>query len=83
MKNKKDIDGIINWFKTHLPDPKTELHYSDPYGLLVAVMLSAQCTDKRVNMTTPALLERFRHPNPWQLPRQKKYSLYKVNLLSQ
>lgn len=62
MKNKKDIDGIINWFKTHLPDPKTELHYSDPYGLLVAVMLSAQCTDKRVNMTTPALLERFPTP---------------------
>lgn len=62
MKNKKDIDGIINWFKTHLPDPKTELYYSDPYGLLVAVMLSAQCTDKRVNMTTPALLERFPTP---------------------
>lgn len=45
-----------------IPEPETELHYNSPYELLVAVMLSAQCTDKRVNMTTPALFERFPTP---------------------
>ncbi len=59
MKNRQEVEGIIEWFRTHMPDPVTELEYSDPYGLLVAVILSAQCTDKRVNMTTPALLERY------------------------
>ncbi len=45
-----------------IPTPETELHYGSPYQLLVAVMLSAQCTDKRVNLTTPALFERFPTP---------------------
>ena len=48
-----------------MPVAETELHYSDPYQLLVAVILSAQCTDKRVNMVTPALFEAF--PNPYLL----------------
>ena len=42
-----------------MPEPQTELHYKTPYELLVAVILSAQCTDKRVNMITPALFEAF------------------------
>ena len=59
MKKKKEVQNIILWFGTHMEDPKSELQYSDPYSLMVAVILSAQCTDQRVNMTTPALLERF------------------------
>lgn len=55
----KRIDGIIDWFEKNRPDAVSELHFQSPYQLLVAVMLSAQCTDKRVNMTTPALFERF------------------------
>ncbi|MDD2538236.1 MAG: endonuclease III [Bacteroidales bacterium] len=62
MKSRKEVDGIVSWFMKNMPDPGSELQYADPYGLLVAVILSAQCTDKRVNMTTPALLERFPTP---------------------
>ena len=50
---------VIDYFKVHAPDADTELIYDDPYQLLVSVILSAQCTDKRVNMTTPALFARF------------------------
>ncbi len=59
MKRKKDIAPIIEWFQKNMPNPESELHYKDTFSLLVAVMLSAQCTDKRVNMVTPALMERF------------------------
>ena len=59
MKKKQEVQNIISWFSTHMEDPRSELQYRDPYSLLVAVILSAQCTDQRVNMTTPALLERF------------------------
>lgn len=50
---------VIEWFSVHIPVAETELHYNSPYQLLVAVILSAQCTDKRVNMVTPALFEAF------------------------
>jgi len=50
---------VLDHFRQHLPKAETELLYDSPYQLLVAVILSAQCTDKRVNMTTPALFERF------------------------
>ena len=50
---------IFNWFAINMPEVETELHYSDPFQLLVATILSAQCTDKRVNLTTPALFARF------------------------
>src|SRR5882672_7735123 len=49
----------FEYFEKHIPVPETELVYEDPYELLVAVILSAQCTDKRVNMTTPALFEKY------------------------
>lgn len=52
-------DRIIDWFADAMPAPKTELHYDTPFGLLVAVMLSAQCTDKRVNLITPPLLAAY------------------------
>ncbi len=62
MTLKQRYDGIIGWFSDHMPAAESELQYKDPYQLLVAVILSAQCTDKRVNMTTPALFEAFPTP---------------------
>lgn len=62
MQKKERFEKIISWFETHHPVAETELHYRNPYQLLVAVILSAQCTDKRVNMITPALFERFPDP---------------------
>ena len=53
---------IISWFNENVPVAETELQYTDPFGLLVAVILSAQCTDKRVNMITPLLLNDFPTP---------------------
>lgn len=59
MTLKERYEGVLGWFSEHMPQVETELNYSSPYELLVAVILSAQCTDKRVNLTTPALFERF------------------------
>lgn len=50
---------MIDWFERQMPVAQTELHYENPFQLLVAVILSAQCTDKRINMVTPALFEAF------------------------
>ncbi|MDZ4844258.1 MAG: endonuclease III [Chitinophagales bacterium] len=50
---------VLDYFRKNNPAPETELHHANPYELLVSVILSAQCTDKRVNMVTPALFERF------------------------
>ncbi len=65
MTKKERYQKLIAYFTTNVPDPETELTYTNPYELLVAVILSAQCTDKRVNLVTPALFERF--PNPFEL----------------
>lgn len=62
MTKKERYAFVIDWFKKNMPDAATELHYTNPYELLVAVILSAQCTDKRVNMVTPALFEKFPVP---------------------
>lgn len=59
MKQKDRYRAIIQRFTEAMPAPQTELHYDNPYQLLVAVILSAQCTDKRVNMITPALFEAY------------------------
>ena len=61
-KLQEKYDAFVAYFEEHMPDAGSELIYHDPYQLLVAVILSAQCTDKRVNMTTPALFERFPTP---------------------
>jgi len=58
-KIQQKYDAFMSYFDAHMPVAETELQYTDPYQLLVAVILSAQCTDKRVNMTTPALFQRF------------------------
>ena len=62
MTKKERYKKIIDYFSEHQPNAETELHYKDPYQLLVAVILSAQCTDKRVNMVTPALFKAFPVP---------------------
>ena len=62
MTQQERYDFVINWFKNNMPDAATELYYQDPYQLIVAVILSAQCTDKRVNMVTPALFQKFPTP---------------------
>lgn len=59
MTKKERYEKIIEYFKTHNPNAETELNYHTPFELLVAVILSAQCTDKRVNMVTPDLLTAF------------------------
>lgn len=59
MTKKERFKNIIDYFSTHQPIAETELDYGTPYELLVAVILSAQCTDKRVNQITPAFFERF------------------------
>src|SRR5437868_10820479 len=59
MTRKERFQFVIEYFQQHMPIAETELEYEDPYQLLVAVILSAQCTDKRVNITTPAIFEKF------------------------
>ncbi|MFI3321154.1 MAG: endonuclease III [Rikenellaceae bacterium] len=59
MRKQERYNGIIEYFKVNMPAPKSELHYRNGYELLVAVILSAQCTDKRVNLITPALFDAF------------------------
>ena len=59
MLKKERYQAFVAYFSTHNPDARTELNYRNPYELLVAVILSAQCTDKRINQVTPALFERF------------------------
>jgi endonuclease-3 len=67
MTRKERYDFVIHWFSEHAPNAETELIYDNPYQLLVSVILSAQCTDKRVNQVTPALFAHF--PNPESLAR--------------
>jgi endonuclease-3 len=59
MTKKERYEYAIDWFSKNMPNAETELHYTNPYELLVAVILSAQCTDKRVNIVTPPLFQRF------------------------
>ena len=59
MTRKERYRFVIDYFEQHAPEAETELIYDNPYELLVSVILSAQCTDKRVNMTTPAIFEKY------------------------
>jgi len=62
MRKKERYKRFIEYFNIHAPNAETELQYSNPFHLLIAVILSAQCTDKRVNMITPLLFQRFPDP---------------------
>ena len=59
MERTELFKKVIDYFQTEMPVAETELHYTNPYELLVAVILSAQCTDKRVNQLTPAIFEKY------------------------
>ena len=59
MRKKERFERIITWFEANMPVAETELDYRSPYELLVAVILSAQCTDKRVNLITPEFYKSF------------------------
>lgn len=62
MTTKQRFEHILEWFEQNMPVAESELHFENPFQLLVAVMLSAQCTDKRVNMVTPALFAAYPTP---------------------
>ena len=62
MRKKERYEKVIAWFQENVPVAETELHYNNPYELLIAVILSAQCTDKRVNIITPPLYRDFPTP---------------------
>ncbi len=74
MTRKQRYAGILGWFTENVPVAESELRFEDPFQLLVAVILSAQCTDKRVNMTTPGLFERY--PTPAVLARAEAEDIY-------
>ena len=65
---------MLEYFEREQPAPETELMYANPYELIVAVILSAQCTDKRVNMITPAFFGRF--PDPYALAEASREQVY-------
>ena len=74
MKRAERYSGIVEYFSKAMPVAESELNFRSPYELVVAVMLSAQCTDKRVNLTTPALFERF--PSPEELAKASAEEIY-------
>lgn len=67
MTRKERYAFVIDYFQQHMPIAETELEFEDPYELLVATILSAQCTDKRVNITTPAIFKKY--PNVQSLSK--------------
>ena len=68
--------SIFGYFRDHVPIAESELHFDSPFQLLVAVILSAQCTDKRVNMTTPALFSAY--PTPEALAAATEEEVYEL-----
>lgn len=74
MTKKEKFQYFIDYFKDNMPDAQTELAYRDPYELLVAVILSAQCTDKRVNLITPEFFKSF--PTAQQLAAAEQEEVY-------
>ena len=74
MLRKDRYKAFVEYFSSHQPDAETELNYTNPYQLLVAVILSAQCTDKRINQITPKFFERF--PNPKSLSNSEPEEVF-------
>ena len=74
MRREERYRAIIDYFEKAMPVAESELNFENPYQLLVAVILSAQCTDKRVNMTTPALFEAY--PTPYDMAKASAEELY-------
>lgn len=76
MTRKARFEAIVHWFEQNAPNAQSELDFLSPYQLICAVILSAQCTDKRVNMVTPALFERF--PDPQTLAAATAAEVYEL-----
>lgn len=76
MKREERYQKVLDYFQKTQPEAQTELHYETPFQLLVAVILSAQCTDERVNKVTPALFERY--PSPQDLAQAKVEDVYEL-----
>ncbi len=76
MNKKERFEGIIDWFEENMPVAETELNYRTPFELLVAVVLSAQCTDKRVNMVTPELF-RF-YPRAEEMAKANEDEIFEL-----
>lgn len=76
MSKKERYKFTIDFFKTHAPNAETELIYDGAYQLLVAVILSAQCTDKRINLTTPAIFEKY--PDVYALSKADHEELFQL-----
>ncbi len=74
MTKKERYENILAYFQTHMPVAETELQYGNPFELLVAVILSAQCTDKRVNLTTPAIFKNY--PTPQKMAKASFEDLF-------
>ncbi|QZT39063.1 endonuclease III [Halosquirtibacter xylanolyticus] len=74
MNKRERYNQIIEWFQTNMPIAETELDYRTPFELLVAVILSAQCTDKRVNMVTPALFQAY--PNAEKMAQAEVFEIF-------
>lgn len=74
MRKKERYERVMAVFEEIMPEPKTELEYDSPFHLLLAVILSAQCTDKRVNMVTPALFAAY--PDPASLASASEEDIY-------
>lgn len=75
MTTKERVTAIVRYFNENMPVAETELHYSNAFSLLVSVILSAQCTDKRVNQITPALMDRF--PDAYSMAKADPDELFK------
>lgn len=76
MNKKERYQAVIDYFERNVPEAETELIYDNPFQLLVAVILSAQCTDKRVNLTTPAIFARY--PSVEELALAKEDELFQI-----
>lgn len=74
MKKQERYKAVIDYFLEHVPVAETELFYENPFQLLVAVILSAQCTDKRVNLTTPAIFKKY--PTPQKMAKARFEELF-------
>jgi len=74
MRKKDRFEQVIRYFKENMPVAETELVYKEPFELIVAVILSAQCTDKRVNLITPRLLKRF--PTPQKMAEAEPSDIF-------
>jgi len=76
MTKKERYQHILQYFQEHMPVAETELFYDNPFQLLVAVILSAQCTDKRVNLTTPAIFQKY--PTPQKMAKASFEDLFPI-----